>query len=97
VRRKPDEFWNQADLQGREAIQNLIFPNGIDFDFRTTFGTMQISELHLLLQKIASKKAIKILLVATPVPKWNQIKTELLTIHELMDDYRYKTEVVIAQ
>ena len=36
-------------------------------------------------------------LVATPVPKWNQIKAELLAIHKLMKQLRSETEVITTQ
>ncbi len=53
---EPDLFWNRASTQVRQAIQKLLFPNGIVYNFETGFGTIDLNENYLLLQEIATKK-----------------------------------------
>ena len=38
-------------------IQQLLFPNGIPYDFETGFGTAHQIESYLLIKKIADKSA----------------------------------------
>lgn len=52
---QPDEFWNQASLKIQKAIQWLIFPNGLEYDFGTGFGTSPLSQTHLLIQELNKK------------------------------------------
>lgn len=52
---QPDEFWNQANLKIQKAIQWLIFPNGLEYDFGTGFGTSPLSQTHLLIQELNKK------------------------------------------
>lgn len=55
----PDIFWNRASTRSRQAIQMLLFPSGIPYDFETGFGTSQDIDAYLLLNKIADKSAKK--------------------------------------
>ncbi len=61
----PDTFWNRASTRSRRAIQSLLFPSGIPYDFETGFGTTEDIDSYLLLNKITEKKAKKDDLVAT--------------------------------
>lgn len=49
----PDIFWNRANLHVRQDIQKLLFPDGIKYDFKTGFGTVQLSPF---LSVITNKK-----------------------------------------
>jgi hypothetical protein len=60
----PDIFWNRANTRVRQAIQRLLFPAGIIYDFETGFGTTEQINSYLLLQKIAENSAINYSLVA---------------------------------
>jgi site-specific DNA recombinase len=60
----PDIFWNRASLQVKQAVQKLLFPKGIVYDFETGFGTAESLQTYLLLQKMAENSAKKIDLVA---------------------------------
>lgn len=60
----PDTFWNQANTKSRPAIQALLFPAGIQYDFITGFGTAEQINSYLLLKKISSKDAKNSELVA---------------------------------
>jgi DNA invertase Pin-like site-specific DNA recombinase len=53
---EPDLFWNHANTQVRQAIQKLLFPNGLVYDFETSFGTIDLNENYLLIHDIATKK-----------------------------------------
>lgn len=53
----PDLFWNRASTRSRRAVQRLLFPSGIPYDFETGFGTMDLIETYLLMAKISNKKA----------------------------------------
>ncbi len=53
---EPDLFWNRADKQVRQAIQQLLFPKGLVYDFETGFGTIDLNENYLLIHEIATKK-----------------------------------------
>ena len=60
----PDIFWNRASTRSRQAIQRLLFPVGVPYDFETGFGTSDTIDSYLLLQKIASEEATNSHLVA---------------------------------
>jgi site-specific DNA recombinase len=53
----PDIFWNRASTKSRQAIQALLFPSGILYDFETGFGTSHDIQSYLLIKKIASGEA----------------------------------------
>src|SRR5665213_599424 len=53
----PDIFWNRASTRSRQAVQMLLFPKGIPYDFETGFGTTEDIDSYLLLKKIASGEA----------------------------------------
>ena len=61
----PDIFWNRASTRSRRAIQSLLFPSGIPYDFETGFGTTKDIESYLLLNKLTKNIAKKTDLVAT--------------------------------
>ena len=50
-----DQFWNLGDLQVRQGIQDLLFPDGLYFSCSDGFGTATLSHSHLLIEKVASK------------------------------------------
>jgi hypothetical protein len=51
----PDVFWNRASTRSRQAIQKLLFPSGIPYDFETGFGTSEMIDSYLLIAKISDK------------------------------------------
>jgi NH3-dependent NAD+ synthetase len=51
----PDLFWNRASTRSRQAIQKLLFPSGIPYDFETGFGTSKEIDSYLLLAKLSDK------------------------------------------
>lgn len=53
----PSEFWNRAPLQVQKSIQRILFPNGLSYDFETGFGTIELNESYLLIQKLAPEGA----------------------------------------
>ena len=43
---KPAKLWKDADLETRQAFQNIMFPNGLHFDIKERkFGTQDLSPL----------------------------------------------------
>ncbi len=60
----PDIFWNQANTRSRQAIQKLLFPSGITYDFETGFGTTKQIDSYLLLEEISKNNDEKSALVA---------------------------------
>lgn len=58
----PAQFWNLAPIEVKRRIQDAIFPEGLEYDCETGFGTslegIKLSESYLLLQKIAPEGAI---------------------------------------
>jgi site-specific DNA recombinase len=50
-----DQFWNLGNLEVRKGIQDLIFPEGLYYSFVDGFGTIKLSQSHLLIEKVASK------------------------------------------
>jgi site-specific DNA recombinase len=60
----PDIFWNQAGTRSRQAIQKLLFPSGIPYDFETGFGTTKQIDSYLLLEEISKNDDEKSAMVA---------------------------------
>ena len=58
------EFWNKAPLQIQKAVQHTLFPHGLAYGFEKGFGTIELNESYLLLQKIASEDASDSIVVA---------------------------------
>ncbi len=59
----PSEFWNRAPVQIQKSVQRTLFPRGLTYDFETGFGTIELNESYLLLQKItdsSSKNSIMV-------------------------------------
>ncbi len=52
---RADQFWNLGDIEVRKQIQDMIFPDGLYYDFVEGFGTVTLSHSHQLMQKVASK------------------------------------------
>ena len=64
----PAQFWNLAPIEVKRRIQDAIFPEGLEYDCETGFGTVKLAESYLLIQKIASEEAKNpILVVATRI------------------------------
>ena len=40
------KLWRDADFELKQVYQKMVFPNGIDFDFKEGFGTIKISPLY---------------------------------------------------
>ena len=60
----PSAFWNRAPLQVKKSVQRILFPCGLSYDFETGFGTIELNESYLLLQKIAPEDAKNSIVVA---------------------------------
>ena len=60
----PAQFWNLAPIEVKRRIQDAIFPEGLEYDCLTGFGTPELAESYLLIQKIASEDAKNPSLVA---------------------------------
>lgn len=60
----PSEFWNRAPLQIQKAVQRTLFPHGLAYDFENGFGTIELNESYLLIQKIAPEGAKNSIVVA---------------------------------
>ena len=55
---KPAKLWKDADLETRQAFQNIMFPNGLHFDIKERkFGTQDLSPLFSV---ICNKKESEI-------------------------------------
>ncbi|MDQ5913887.1 MAG: site-specific recombinase [Patescibacteria group bacterium] len=50
---EPKTFWNQANLQVKKAVQELLFPSGVEYDFETGFGTIPKLKSSLLMEEIS--------------------------------------------
>ena len=61
---EPSEFWNRAPLQIQKAVQHTIFPHGLAYDFENGFGTIELNESYLLIQKLAPGSANDSIVVA---------------------------------
>ncbi len=48
-----DKLWKMADIEVRKQIQDLIFPEGVNYHFVDGFGTTILSKSHLLIKEIA--------------------------------------------
>lgn len=53
----PASFWNKAPLQIKKSVQRTIFPHGLAYDFENGFGTIELNESYLLIQKLAPEDA----------------------------------------
>lgn len=60
----PEKFWNRSATPVKKLVQQFLFPHGIVYDFETGFGTHEILDSHLLINKIGGKSAEKVNLVA---------------------------------
>lgn len=60
----PSEFWNRAPLQIRKRVQRTIFPNGLAYDFEKGFGTIELNNSYLLINKITPKGDLNHIVVA---------------------------------
>lgn len=91
----PDIFWNRASTRSRQAIQKLLFPAGIPYDFETGFGTTEQIDSYLLLQKIASEEANNFYLVGSAESNWNQVKRQLVTMWQIVNEIRSESPVKV--
>jgi len=49
----PDDFWNVGSLEVKKRLQELVFPEGITYDFSTGVRTAKLSNSYLLMKNIA--------------------------------------------
>lgn len=49
-----DQYWNLGNLEVRKGLQDLIFPEGLQYSFAEGFGTVKLSETHLLIEKVTT-------------------------------------------
>ncbi len=50
-----EELWKIGTIEVRKQIQDLIFPEGIKYDFKDGFGTIVLSKSHQLIGSISDK------------------------------------------
>ncbi len=62
----PSEFWNRAPVQIQKSVQRTLFPHGLAYDFETGFGTIELNESYLLIQKLAPEGVKDSIVVAGP-------------------------------
>ena len=48
----PDDFWNLGTLEVKKRLQELVFPEGIIYDFSTGVRTAQLNNSYLLMKNI---------------------------------------------
>lgn len=60
----PSEFWNRAPVQIRKRVQRIIFPNGLEYDFKDGFGTIELSKSYQLINKITPEGDLNPIVVA---------------------------------
>ncbi len=48
----PDDFWNLGTLEVKKRLQELIFPEGIMYDFSTGVRTAKLNNSYLLMKNI---------------------------------------------
>ena len=51
------KLWRICDELQQQRLQTVIFPEGLTYDFEKGFGTAQLSELYLSINKIATEVA----------------------------------------
>ena len=51
------KLWRICDGLEQQRLQTVIFPEGLTYDFEKGFGTVQLSELYLSINKIATEVA----------------------------------------
>jgi site-specific DNA recombinase len=61
----PSDFWNRAPVQIQKSVQRTLFPRGLSYDFENGFGTIELNESYLLLQKLPDNSTKKPIMVAT--------------------------------
>lgn len=78
-----DQFWNLGNLEVRKGLQDLIFPNGLRYSFAEGFGTVDLTESHLLIQKVTANDDLNPSLVRESWIDWNGFKKELIAFSDL--------------
>lgn len=57
----PAEYWNRAHISIKKRIQEVVFPEGLQYNAVEGFGTnlndIKLGESYLLIEKVASEKA----------------------------------------
>lgn len=49
------EYWLEAPLELKIQLQDLIFPEGIEYDFNSGFGTAKMSPAYQLINQLEAK------------------------------------------
>lgn len=62
----PGLFWNRSGLEIKKRVQDSIFPEGLEYDCETGFGTAQMAQSYLVIQQIADNSAKNPNLVGVP-------------------------------
>ena len=69
-----DRFWGFGNLEVRKGLQDLIFPEGLHYSFTEGFGTIRLSDSHLLIEKVTANSDLNPILVGVdgiePSTKW---------------------------
>ncbi len=83
----PSDFWDRAPVRIQKAVQRTIFPHGLVYDFETGFGTIELNESYLLIQKLVPGSANDSIVVGAAWMKWNLIKAEVIKSWQIVKDY----------
>ena len=55
--RQPAVIWNNADYESRQLLQQMIFPEGLEFDLcKKIFGTVILSPLYSVIPRKKGRK-----------------------------------------
>ncbi len=53
----PAAFWNIASLESKKRIQDVLFPEGLVYDFDSGFEPPVLSKSYLLIEDIVKQNA----------------------------------------
>jgi hypothetical protein len=53
------KLWRIANENDRRRLQELVFPDGIEYDFKSGFETAKTGELYQLIEQIQNDRAKK--------------------------------------
>lgn len=81
------------DVQQKQCL-DFAKSHGLAYDFENGFGTIELNESYLLLQKIASEDASDSIVVAINRTSWNLIKAELISMADIVTRYQQEQSAV---
>lgn len=80
------KLWRICDELEQQRLQTIIFPEGLEYDFEKGFGTAQLSDLYLSINKITTEVAIYSNLVDTSGISWKHIYEQFRNIYSLFSN-----------